>query len=189
MAAREAEMIYHLSRVHHHRHSGQYGAAPLSRSSVFPLVSPGSQLPQDWIERLYQHVSALTRNSGRTLYRQALLIILLQQQPIPRRSWEGLLEVHAPAFSTFLTLEMLLDKYASLCLPSDGKPLLHVEAATSAEIHAPPELVISVHLHSKIVQDGNDGMRGIVLWAVFGLHNTHGSVSYLQTISVTDCSG
>lgn len=188
MAAREVDMIYHLSRVHHHRHSGQYGAAPLSRSSIFPLVSPSFQPSQGWIERLYQHVSALTHNSGRTLYRQALVIILLQQQPI-LRSWEDLSEVHTPAFSTFLTPEGLLDKYASLCLPSGGKPLLHVEAATSAEIHAPPELVISFHLRSKIVQDGNDGTRRIVLWAVFGLHNTHSSVSYLQTISVTVCSG
>jgi len=79
--------------------------------------------------------------------------------------------------------------YARLCLPSDGKPLLHVEAATSAKIHAPSELVISFHLHSKLVQDGNDGTRGIVLWAVFGLHNTHSSVSYLQTVSVAVCRG
>lgn len=173
MAAKEVDMIYHLSRVQHHRYSGQHGAAPLSRSSVFPLVSPGSQPSQGWIERLYQHVSALTHKSGRSLYRRALVITLLQQQPIPRRRREGLSEVPAPALSTFLTLELLLDKYASLCLPSDGKPLLHVEAATSAEIHAPPELVTSFHLHSKIVQDGSDSTRGIVLWAIFSFHNTH----------------
>lgn len=185
MAATEVDMIYHLSRVHHHRHSGQYGAAPLSKSSVFPLVSQDSQPSH----RLHQRVSALTYNSGRTLYRRALVIILLQQQAVPTRSWEGLSEVHAPAFATFLTLELLLDKYASVCLRSNGKPLLHVEATASTEIHAPPELVISFHLHSRIVQDGNDATRGIVLWAVFDLHNTHGSVSYLQTISVTICSG
>lgn len=66
---------------------------------------------------------------------------------------------------------------------------LRVQAATSAEIHTPSELVISFNLHSKIVQDCNDDIRGIVLWAVFGLHNTHSSVSYLQTISVAVCSG
>lgn len=61
------------------------------------------------------------------------------------------MEVHAPAFATFLTLE-LLDKYASVSLPDDGKSFLRVGAAASAEIHAPPELVICFHLQSKIVQ-------------------------------------
>lgn len=79
--------------------------------------------------------------------------------------------LHAPLFFTL----KLLDKYGSVSLPSDGKPLLHVEAATSAEIHAPPELVISFHLQSKIGHDGNGGVTGIVLWAVFGWNNTHGS--------------
>lgn len=46
-------------------------------------------------------------------------------------------------------------------------------AATSAEIHAPPELVISFHLQPKLVQDGNGGMTGIVL---FGWNKTYGSV-------------
>jgi len=44
-------------------------------------------------------------NSSRALYRQALVLILLQQQPILRMSWEDSSEVHAPAFSTFLMLE------------------------------------------------------------------------------------
>lgn len=48
--------------------------------------------------------------------------------------------------------------------------------ATPAEIQAPPELAISFHLQSKIVQGGNEGMTGIVLWAVFGWNNTHGSL-------------
>lgn len=82
------------------------------------------------------------------------------------------MKAHAPASSTFLTLE-LLDKYASVSLQSNGKSLLHVGATTPAEIHAPPELAISFHLQPKIVQDGNGGMTGIVL---FGWNNTHGSV-------------
>lgn len=64
-----------------------------------------------------------------------------------------------------------------------------MEPATSAEIHALLQLVISFLLRSKIVQDGNDGTRRIVLWAEFGLHNTHSSISYLQTISVTVYGG
>jgi len=164
MAAREVDMIYHLSRVRHRRHSGQCGAALLGRS---------------WIERLYQHISALTHNSSRMLYIQALLIMLLQQQPILRRSWEG----------SRTCILHFFNPGAGVCLPSNGKLLLHVEAATSAEIHAPLDLVISFHLHPKIVQDGSDGTRRIVLWAVFGLQNTCGSVSYLETISVTVCSG
>lgn len=67
MAAKEVDMIYHLSRVQHHRYSGQHGAAPLSRSSVFSLASPGSQPSQGWIERLYQHVSALTQQRQKSL--------------------------------------------------------------------------------------------------------------------------
>lgn len=85
------------------------------------------------------------------------------------------MEVHAPACSTFLTLE-LLDKYARVSLPSNSKPLLHVGAAASADIDASPELVVSFHVQSKIVEDGNGGMTGIVSWAVFGWNNTHGNV-------------
>lgn len=82
------------------------------------------------------------------------------------------MKVHVPASSTFYALE-LLDKYASVSLQSNGKSLLHVGAATSAEIHAPPELLISFHLQPKLVQDGNGGTTGIVL---FGWNNTYGSV-------------
>lgn len=172
MAAKEVDMIYHLSRVQHHRYSGQHGAAPLSRSSVFALVSPGSQPSQGWIERLYQRFCTHTQQRQKSLQTGSCDNIIAAATH-SRRRWEGLSEVPAPALSTFLTLELLLDKYASLCLLSDGKPLLCVEAATSAEIDAPPELVTSFHLHSKIVQDGSDSMRGIVLWAIFSFHNTH----------------
>lgn len=166
-------MIYHLSRVCHHWHSGQYGAALLVKALSFHWSYQALRLPraaQRGCTKTFLHSLERQQNCLQTGYCDNITAAATHSYMVKR-----FMEVHAAAFSTSLTLE-LLDKHASVSLPSNGKSLPQVGPATPAEIQAPPELVISFHLQSKIVQGGNGGMTGIVLWAVFGWNNTHGSL-------------
>lgn len=155
----------------HHRRSGQYSTAPLSRSSTFPLASPCCQPSQGSVDVVPTHFCTHTEEQQELSTDSCDSITAAATHfPFPEgaeETFQRFMDLHFPLF---LTLELLLGKYVSLCF-----------AKWWQTTDVPPELVISFHLHFKVFQDGSGGTRGIVLWAVFSMHNTHGSVSYLQT--------